>query len=167
MLDFFKLYVKKLILSVVFGSCCFISIIFSFLSALFFEIENDELLLLLFLSISTIIFSLFVGTTRYASNKRKVAFLSNECTENLSFFKHILLIIKSQDFIAELLACLPTTFVIWSYISLSHHNPDPFLLPTLQKITATIQISTIFSLIDIFIWYLIQKKWLKAKKQNN
>lgn len=164
MLNFLKLFVKKLILSAVFGSCCFILIIFSFLLALFFEIENDELLLLLFLSISTIIFSLFVGTARYASNKRKVAFLLNVCAENLSFLKHMLLIIKSQDFIAELLACLPTAFVIWSYINLSHHNPEPFLLPSLQLVIATIQISIIFSLIDILIWYSVQKKWLKVKE---
>lgn len=163
-LNFILLYFKKLLLAAMFG--VFFYTIFTICSVLvlFFNIENDISFLCLFFCLSTLIFSLFVGTTRYASNKRKAAFLSNVCNENPSFFKRILLIIKSQDFVAELLACWPIAFLVWSYISRSHHNPEPFLLPSLQSVTATIQISIVFSFVDIFIWYLVQKKWLKTKE---
>lgn len=161
-LNFIVLFCQKLILTLVFSNV-YVAL-FAVFSAFCFLVApdiNDELWFLVIFGVLTAIISILIGSIRYVNDKKRKKFLSDFSLKP-SILKHIIYIIKSVNFITEILAFVPICYIATSIISMGRHsNFINSLKPDLANLVLTAVSLIIFIIIDVLIWFFVQNNWLK------
>lgn len=157
----FKLYLKKLLWCIIF-LMIFVFIYFLSFNLLytvsnFFKDKNILQQIILF-GIPFICSLIFLCYLRINNKKFKTEYLS---TDEHSFLKDIYFILKSKNFICEILAFNTFLIPLFVFIGISENFPlIPFIVGTILLILLS---NLPFVIVDLLIWFLICKKWLYKK----
>lgn len=159
-----KLYFKKLFLALLLFLTTFSALFVSFYLCyiITYSLEIKDLLSRTISIITTSVFNLiFWYRFRLKNSVNREKYLSVLDGEFV-VKKDIILILKSKDYIAEILALLTLDLPLSLYAGIAEKTPFfPLVIGTLLLIIISV-IS--FSIIDIPLWLLVHKKWAKTKK---
>ena len=159
-----KLYFKKLLWIIIFLliyiAVYFISFNLLYTVANFFKDRNIIGKIILF-GIPFICSMGIIYCLRVNNNKLRTEYLSSLLSDNYSFSKDVIFILKSKSFISEILAFETVSVPLSLSVGISEK------IPILPLIIGTILLSVggaiLFGIVDLVIWLSVLKVWFAKK----
>lgn len=159
-----KLYFKKIFLALLLFLTTFSALFVSFYLCyiITYSLEIKDLLSRTISIIATLVFNLiFWYRFRLKNSVNREKYLS-VFDGKFILKKDIILILKSKDYIAEILALLTLDLPLFLYVGIAVKTPFfPLVIGTFLLIIISV---VSFSIIDITLWLLVHKRWAKTKK---
>lgn len=159
-----KLYFKKLLWIIIFLliyiAVYFIGFNLLYTIANFFEDRNLIGNIILF-GIPFICSIVIIYYLRVSNNKLRTEYLSSLLSDNYSFLKDVIFILKSKSFISEILAFETVLVPLSLSIGISENTP---ILPLIMgTIILSVGGAILFGIIDLLIWLPVHKTWFVKK----
>ena len=115
------------------------------------------------LSIPIAIMAFVTVKRRAVNNEKRLKFLSGRENRDFSFGKETKSVLKSGDFIAEMLAFLTIMTAAVLITRLTSLPKDATTLTIILLIGGTLLASAVlFAIIDVIVWVFVRKAWLKS-----
>lgn len=101
----------------------------------------------------------FLYCIRIGNREKRTQYVNDLRDDRFAVLKDVLYIIKSKDYMAEILALHTIALPLFLFAGINEKTPlIPFLLGTIALIAIS---SIVFSIVDISLWLLVHKSWLK------
>ncbi len=97
---------------------------------------------------------------RRNSKKKRSQYLNNVLTHTFTFREELCYIVKSNDFVAEMLACMLFSVPVIAYLN-HFSNGESVQVRLLASITMLFIIIIAFLFINIPLWLFTHKAWIK------
>ncbi len=157
-----KQYFKKVLWAVAFGVMFVVCFFLDFI--VLYTIKN------LFISVMALWYVILFGILlvegvlfgyliRVDNKEKYKQYIQNKTVNGFSFIRDIRYILKSKDYVLEVLVWVTLAFPL--LITIGVLNKTPILPLIIGSMILTLIAIFIFSVVDIFIWLLVHRNWAK------